>query len=36
MSVVDKITSVRLDDASDALVILDQTLLPNEVQYLAL
>ena len=36
MSVVEKITSVRLDDASDSLIILDQTLLPNEVKYLAL
>ena len=36
MSVVDKIVSVRLEDDKDALVILDQTLLPNEVKYLEL
>lgn len=36
MSVVDKIVSVRLDDDKDALIILDQTLLPNEVKYLEL
>lgn len=36
MSVVENVISVRLDDENDALVILDQTLLPNEVKYLEL
>lgn len=36
MSIVENVISVRLDDDNDALVILDQTLLPNEVKYLEL
>ena len=36
MSIVENVISVRLDDKNDALVILDQTLLPNEVTYLRL
>ncbi|HHU61734.1 MAG: S-methyl-5-thioribose-1-phosphate isomerase [Bacillota bacterium] len=36
MSVVDNIVSIRLDDANDALVLLDQTLLPNETKYIVL
>ena len=31
-----KIDTVKLSDAGDALVIIDQTLLPNEVRYLSL
>ena len=31
-----KIDTVRLSEAGDALVIIDQTLLPNEVRYLRL
>ena len=31
-----KIDTVKLSDAGDALVIIDQTLLPNEVKYLSL
>ena len=31
-----KIDTVRLSDEGDALVIIDQTLLPNEVKYLSL
>lgn len=30
------IETIRLDDANDALVIIDQTLLPNEIKYLHL
>lgn len=36
MSVVDKVVSVRLDNEADALVLLDQTLLPGETKYLHL
>ena len=36
MSVVDSVVSVRLDDERDELVLLDQTLLPNETKYLYL
>lgn len=36
MSVVDSVLSVRLDDERDELVLLDQTLLPNETKYLYL
>ena len=31
-----KIDTVKLSDAGDALVIIDQTLLPNGVRYLSL
>ena len=30
------IETIRLDDANSALVIIDQTLLPNEIKYLHL
>ena len=36
MSVVDNVVSVRLDDARDTLILLDQTLLPGETKYLEL
>ncbi|WP_394962448.1 S-methyl-5-thioribose-1-phosphate isomerase [Candidatus Allofournierella excrementigallinarum] len=36
MSVVDDVVSVRLDDEKNALIILDQTLLPGETKYLTL
>ncbi|MBR0452266.1 MAG: S-methyl-5-thioribose-1-phosphate isomerase [Oscillospiraceae bacterium] len=36
MSVVDSVISVRLDDEKDELILLDQTLLPNETKYLHL
>ena len=34
MSVVDNVVSERLDDARDTLILLDQTLLPVETNYL--
>ena len=36
MDIFEKVCSVRLDDENDQLVLLDQTLLPNETRYLYL